>query len=82
VHTLHRAAPTLEAGLSVVFSFSGRESIRLEAAPGGCVGVAGTGDEEACEAFNVAADGEMLLAEIDAARTEGLYLAAFDAAQP
>ena len=65
----------------MTFRFFGREAIRLSVEPGGCVSVTGTGTEVPCEVFNVAADGEILLGEIDAARNEGLYLAAFEAAR-
>jgi hypothetical protein len=80
VQTLHRKAASLEERISVTFRFFEREPIGLSAEPGGCVSVTGTGTEVPCGVFNVAADGEMLLGEIDAARNEGLYLAAFEAA--
>ncbi len=82
VRTVHREAASLEERISVTFRFFEREAIGLSAEPGGCVSVTGTGTEVPCEVFNVAADGEMLLGEIDAARNEGLYLAAFEAAWP
>ncbi|NBB90287.1 MAG: hypothetical protein GVY23_03655 [Spirochaetes bacterium] len=81
VRTLHREAASLGERISITFHFFGREMIRLSVEPGGCVSVTGTGTEVPCEVFNVAADGEILLGEIDAARNEGLYLAAFEAAR-
>ncbi len=81
VRTVHRQPATLEQPISVAFRFFEREGIGLTAQPGGCVTVTGTGTEVPCEVFNVAADGEMLLGEIDAARTEGPYIAAFETAR-
>lgn len=77
VRTRHTEQADLAAGLTVRFSFFDREPIELSAEPDGCVSITG-GDEAAGEVFNVPPDGEMLLAEIDAARNEALYIAAFD----
>lgn len=77
VRTVHAGATGLEEGLSVTFRFFDREALELAAEPEGCVALEG-GDEAACEVFSVPADGEMLLGEIDAARNEALYVAAFD----
>lgn len=77
VRTVHLGAAGPEEGLTVTCRFFDREAIVLAAEPDGCVAVEG-GDEAACEVFSVPADGDMLLDEIDAARNEALYVAAFD----
>ncbi|MFO8064038.1 MAG: glucose-6-phosphate dehydrogenase assembly protein OpcA [Spirochaetota bacterium] len=77
VATVHRAPASLTEGLSLTMRFFGREHIDLSAKPDGCVWIEGAGEESHSEAFTVPGDGEMLLAEIDAARNETLYIAAF-----
>ncbi|MFP4010844.1 MAG: glucose-6-phosphate dehydrogenase assembly protein OpcA [Spirochaetaceae bacterium] len=80
VHQPHEAA---EQGLTVSFAFFDRPVFELKARSDGCI-IEPDAQEEtasehrAAEAFNVPADGQILLQEIDAAGNDPLYLSALE----